>query len=640
MNRASLIDILCVSATMLLLGVLAFPTNAQAAPPVLTVPGSQTVNDSQQLQFDVSAADPNVVVTLTASGKPSGSTFADHHNNTGTFTWTPTLAQVGSYSVSFKADDGFGGIDTKSVSIQVVHVNAAPVLDPIGDKTVERGSTLYATLMGSDADNDPLSYRVVGMPPYGTLTDLGDGTGYILLAPTSSSPTGPSTLTVYLSDTQVETSQAFTVTVTAPAGSNPPVLDAIGNQTVAEGATAFVALSASDPDGDTMSWSVGLPGFANLVVTSSSAGSTAARLELRPGYCDSGSYPASVAVTDGTYLDSENITIVVTDVNRTPGWQPPQGGYVMTLDAGTSASLEVAASDPDQACGGAPPSLSVTGTSGGNALTATMNDRGNGSGTLQVSAAAGGSGSYTVTMRATDATASSLHADATVAVTVNAVVVSVAGRAWSDSNPIRLKTGKPREHFYLEPVNGSFALEAVDLSSIQMSAWPGAGTVSSIAPVPGSFVLGDDRDQNGVDEIRMDFSKDDLRALLGNLNDPSTSPLTITANLVGGGTVMATLNSSIMPDDRALRRVGPNPMNPETVVTVHLTAAGRARVVVYDLAGRLVRTLMDETSASAGDHAVHFDGKDDQGRHLASGRYFVKAETANGVDSAPITILK
>ena len=639
MKRASLIDILSVSATMLLLGVLAFPTTAQAAPPVLTVPGSQTVNETQQLQFNVSAIDPDgQIVTLTVSNRPSGSTFADHHNNTGTFTWTPGVGQTGSYSPTFKADDGFGGIDTKSVSIQVVHTNTAPVLDPIGDKTVERGSNLYATLMGSDADNDPLSYRVTGMPPYGSLTDLGDGTGYILFAPTAGTPTGPSTMTVYLSDGQVETSETFTVTVVAAAGSNPPVLDPIGNQTVAEAATSLVALSASDPDGDAMSWSVGLPGFANLVVTGSSAGSTTARLELRPGYCDAGSYPASILVTDGAFTDSENITIVVTDVNRAPAWQPPQGGYAMTLDAGTSASLDVAASDPDAACDGAQPALTIAGTSDDNALTASLNDRGNGGGTLQVSAAAGASGSYTVTLRATDA--SNAHADATVAVTVNAVVVSVSGRAWSDSDPIRLKTGKPRERFYLEPIDHSFALDAVDLTSIRMTAWPGAGTMGSIAPLAGSFLLGLDRDQNGVTEIRMEFSKDDLRALLGNLNDPSQSPLTITANLTGGGTVTALINSSILPDDRALRRVGPNPMNPEAIVTVHLVVAGRARVAVYDLNGRLVRTLMDESSAAAGDHAVHFEGKDDQGRHLASGRYFVKAETASGVDSAPITILK
>ena len=641
MNRASLIDILYVSTTVLLLGVLGFPTAAQAAPPVLTVPGSQTIQDGQQLQFNVTAVDPDgQTATLTASNKPSGSTFADHHNNSGTFTWTPTLAQVGNYSVSFKADDGFGGIDTKFVAIQVVHTDTAPVLDPIGDKTIERGSTLYATLMGSDADNDPLSYRATGMPSYGSLTDLGDGTGYIQFTPGPGTPTGPSTLTVYLSDGQLETSDTFTVTVVAAAGSNPPVLDPIGNQTVAEATTAFVALSASDPDGNVMSWSVGLPGFADLVVTGSSAGSTTARLELRPGYCDAGSYPVTILVTDGALTDSENITIAITDVNRAPAWQPPQGGYAMTLDAGTSASLEIAASDPDEACGAAPPALSVAGTNDANALTATLSDRGNGSGTLQVAAAAGASGSYTVTLRATDDATAPLHADATVAVTVNAVVVSVSGRAWSESNPLRLKTGKPRERFYLEPVDHSFALEAVVLSSIQLTAWPGSGTVTSIAPLPGSFVLGMDRDQNGVAEIRMEFSKDDLRALLGNLNDPSQAPLTLTATLAGGGTVTGLINSSVLPDDRALRRVGPNPMNPETVVTVHITEAGRAHVAVYDLSGRLVRTLMDESSATPGDHAVRFDGKDDQGRRLASGRYFVKAETAGGVDSTPVTILK
>ncbi len=67
---------------------------------------------------------------------------------------------------------------------------------------------------------------------------------------------------------------------------------------------------------------------------------------------------------------------------------------------------------------------------------------------------------------------------------------------------------------------------------------------------------------------------------------------------------------------------------------------GRLRVRVFDVNGRLVRTLVDETSVPAGLHVVRFDGRDRHGVSLSSGRYFVQAETGEGSDVSPLTILK
>ena len=63
---------------------------AGAAPPVLTVPGPQSVSENQNLQFGVSAVDPEgQSIDLRATGVPTGASFTDHRNNTGTFAWTP-----------------------------------------------------------------------------------------------------------------------------------------------------------------------------------------------------------------------------------------------------------------------------------------------------------------------------------------------------------------------------------------------------------------------------------------------------------------------------------------------------------------------------------------------------------------------
>jgi hypothetical protein len=64
----------------------------------------------------------------------------------------------------------------------------------------------------------------------------------------------------------------------------------------------------------------------------------------------------------------------------------------------------------------------------------------------------------------------------------------------------------------------------------------------------------------------------------------------------------------------------PNPFNPRTTITYVLPVEGHARLLVYDVAGRLVRTLLDDWE-SAGSHDVGWDGRDDRGRRAPSGVY-------------------
>ncbi|HEU5311752.1 MAG TPA: Ig-like domain-containing protein, partial [Candidatus Eisenbacteria bacterium] len=186
-----------VVLTLIVLGV---PAVVAAAPPVLTVPGAQTVNENELLTFTVSASDPDgQTCDMLVSSRPSGATFRDNGNNTGTFTWTPTPSQVGTYVVTFTADDTFGGIDMESVSVEVRSVNAVPVLNPIADRSVERGGFLALLATGSDDDGDALSFRATGMPSFGTLTDNGDGSASLVFTPGTSAPLGATTITVFLS---------------------------------------------------------------------------------------------------------------------------------------------------------------------------------------------------------------------------------------------------------------------------------------------------------------------------------------------------------------------------------------------------------------------------------------------------------
>lgn len=71
----------------------------------------------------------------------------------------------------------------------------------------------------------------------------------------------------------------------------------------------------------------------------------------------------------------------------------------------------------------------------------------------------------------------------------------------------------------------------------------------------------------------------------------------------------------------ALHGAVPNPFNPSTRINYSLAEAGKVQLAIYDVAGRLVRTLVDDVLA-AGDHQVRWDGRNDSGRTVASGAYF------------------
>ena len=74
-------------------------------------------------------------------------------------------------------------------------------------------------------------------------------------------------------------------------------------------------------------------------------------------------------------------------------------------------------------------------------------------------------------------------------------------------------------------------------------------------------------------------------------------------------------------------------------MTFELPAAGRARLVLYDVRGRRVRTLVDGARA-AGEHVARWDGRDESGAPAAAGVYFLRLETAAGTRGSRIALLR
>ncbi len=91
----------------------------------------------------------------------------------------------------------------------------------------------------------------------------------------------------------------------------------------------------------------------------------------------------------------------------------------------------------------------------------------------------------------------------------------------------------------------------------------------------------------------------------------------------GPGTVTATTEPAI-PDAFALHQNVPNPFNPTTVIRYDVPAGGgRVTLKIYDVAGRLVRTLVDGVEAS-GEKRVTWYGRNNRGSRVATGVYFYR----------------
>jgi len=75
----------------------------------------------------------------------------------------------------------------------------------------------------------------------------------------------------------------------------------------------------------------------------------------------------------------------------------------------------------------------------------------------------------------------------------------------------------------------------------------------------------------------------------------------------------------------------PNPFNPGTAIRFSLARSGPATLMIYDVSGRRVRTLVDGPQ-TAGPHLSYWDGLDDAGRKVAAGIYWSQLRT-DGFDS-------
>lgn len=287
---------------------------ANSAPTVSGVPATTaTVGTAYAFQATASDAD-NDALTFSIANKPSWATFSN-----GRLSGTPTAAATHS-GITISVSDGKTSTALPAFAIQVqaaTVANRAPSISGAPATSIAVGAAYLFAPVASDADGDTLGFTIAGKPAWASFDTK---TGRLSGAPTTAAT--HSGITISVSDGKVTASlPAFTLAVTGTANRAPTISGAPTTSVNAGTAYSFRP-TASDADGDTLTFSISnKPAWATFSTSTGqlSGTPTAANVGTTSGIV--------ITVNDGkTSASLGTFAIAVTQVSTgsaTLSWTPP-----------------------------------------------------------------------------------------------------------------------------------------------------------------------------------------------------------------------------------------------------------------------------------------------------------------------------
>ncbi len=159
-----------------------------------------------------------------------------------------------------------------------------------------------------------------------------------------------------------------------------------------------------------------------------------------------------------------------------------------------------------------------------------------------------------------------------------------------------------------------------------------------------------DPDLDGINEIAFGIQgvRDSLYTLTQNADSSFTvdsavandSRIFMRIMSTGGTAVSVEEERIIIPSDYRLHNNYPNPFNPTTTISFTLPIDKAISVKVYDMTGRLVRTIVNNQFYAEGFHEVTWDATNDAGQNVASGSYLYSLEYGNFRQSKTMVLIK
>jgi ELWxxDGT repeat protein len=193
---------------------------------------------------------PTQTLTFAIAKPPASGTVQSIDGATGAFGYLGNPNFNGTDGFGFSVSDGVDPSTEATATLELAPVNDPPVTKAQNASVVEDTPTPI-TLDATDVDGDPLTFTVVTPPSHGKLS----GTGLVMTYTPDPNYDGPDSFQYSASDA-VSSSNSSTVSITVTPVNDPPVANDVAVTT--KGTNRVVAvLSATDPDGPTLTYSIG-----------------------------------------------------------------------------------------------------------------------------------------------------------------------------------------------------------------------------------------------------------------------------------------------------------------------------------------------------------------------------------------------
>ncbi|MBW6519209.1 MAG: putative Ig domain-containing protein [ANME-2 cluster archaeon] len=291
---------------------------------VTSVTEGNLLNQDGAFTFFSSGTINNVAGTVTnVYGSILGETTTSSQGSFATISMTAgsTTGVLDLNLNNVKISDSNNAYAPYTLTNATILIDTPPVLGAIGARSVDEQNTLAFTLSASDADGDSLAYSAINLPDGASLRPtsgifswtpaVGQGGNYVV--------------TFEVTDGYISDSEAVTITVNDV--NHVPVITAFGpadGSTFGEGNNIVIDVTASDADGQALTYDIKINGVTKSTVSS---------YIWTTDYLSAGAHTIDIIVSDGTDQVTEQHIVNINDVH--PRWDVNNDWEVDILDITT-----------------------------------------------------------------------------------------------------------------------------------------------------------------------------------------------------------------------------------------------------------------------------------------------------------------